>query len=205
MAKKLVIFDFDGVLVDTMLMCLEINKVTNPYISYKDYQAMSNGNFHDAAQSGIKDNTFTPHPEFHSLYDEKLCDINIPLILKEAVIKLAKDNFLSIVSSGDTTAIKNHIKREGLAGCFDQVLGYDFHTSKTFKLKKLLADHKVSPKDAVFVTDTLGDILEANEAGIPSIAVSWGLHEKETFLEGNPAAIIDDPKDLIPTIKRILG
>ncbi len=202
--KKLVIFDFDGVLIDTLLMCYELNKANNPDHSWQDFKEMSHGNFYTALRSGIKNKKFSPHPDFHTLYGEKICDINIPPILKELVIKLAKDNSLSIVTSGYTLAITDHLKREGIDKYFDEILGFDFHVSKVVKLNKLLNDHSISSNDCVFITDTLGDILEANECKIKSIAVTWGLHEKETLEKGNPALIIDNPIDLESAINSVL-
>ena len=136
---------------------------------------------------------------------KRICDIEIPPILQEIVKKLAKEHKLSIVSSGITAIIEKCLKDKDILKYFDEILGFDFHASKVVKLKKILNDHNISPKDTVFITDTLSDVLEANEVGIPSIAVSWGLHDRSTFAEGHPAAIIDDPKELIPTIERILG
>ncbi|MFZ3015756.1 MAG: HAD hydrolase-like protein, partial [Minisyncoccia bacterium] len=60
------------------------------------------------------------------------------------------------------------------------------------------------PKDVVFITDSLGDILEGNECGVKSIGVTWGLHGRETLKKGNPVAIIDDPRDLEGVINNVL-
>ena len=35
--------------------------------------------------------------------------------------------------------------------------------------------------DMLFVTDTLGDIREADIAGIPTVAVTWGAHDESYF------------------------
>ncbi len=203
--KKLVIFDFDGVLAETILMCYEIHKEFSPDFSYEEYQKLAHGSFLKEYNKKAQERKLIPLSDFHDKYNKKVCDIEMPPVLKEAVIKLSKDFNLSIVSSGITPIIKNYLKERGMLKYFDEILGFDFHASKVFKLKKILADQNVLPKDTVFITDTLGDILEANEVGIPTIAVSWGLHDRSTFADGRPAAIIDDPKDLIPTIEQLLS
>jgi phosphoglycolate phosphatase len=101
--------------------------------------------------------------------------------------------------------INTFLKKESIDGFFIDVLGADVHKSKVTKIKMLLDKYKVHPKDAVFITDTLGDVLEANECGVPSIAVTWGLHEKETLSKGNPAKIIENPLFLIEAVKEILN
>ncbi|HEY4714926.1 MAG TPA: HAD hydrolase-like protein [Candidatus Paceibacterota bacterium] len=205
MAKKLVIFDFDGVLVDTILMCYEIHKEFNPNFSYEEYQKLAHGNFlQDYAKIRQKRN-YISHLDFHDQYKKKVCDIDIPPVLKEVVETLSQSYKLSIVSSSLTPVIGKYLKDKDILKYFDEILGFDFHASKVLKLEKIIKDHKVVAKDVVFITDTLSDILEANEVGIPTIAVSWGLHDRATFAPGHPAAVIDDPKELIPTIERILG
>ena len=55
----------------------------------------------------------------------------------------------------------------------------------------------------VFVTDTLGDLREADQAGVPTIAVTWGAHGKEHFSAGsypNLIAVVDS----IPELDAIL-
>ncbi len=51
----------------------------------------------------------------------------------------------------------------------------------------------------------IGDGIElANKVSLKSIGVTWGLHNREILNLGNPAAIISDPNELIPTIEKIL-
>jgi phosphoglycolate phosphatase len=84
------------------------------------------------------------------------------------------------------------------------VLGYDFHTSKVVKINYLLDKYKISPENSVFITDTLGDVREANECNVKSIGVTWGLHKEDTLKMGNPEKIIENPIDLFDAIEEIL-
>ena len=193
-------------MVDTNLLCFELNKANNPELSWADFQALSHGNFYEALKKGtINGKKFSAHPEYHVIYGNKICDINIPPEIKEAILKLAKSYPLTVVSATSAVNISKRLKQEGLLRHFGEILGFEESTSKVVKFKKLLANHKIAGKDAVLITDTLGDILEANAVGVSSIAVSWGLHDRSTFAPGSPDAIIDEPKDLVPTIERILG
>lgn len=95
--------------------------------------------------------------------------------------------------------------RDNLATYFSDILGADTHTSKVIKLQSLLDKYEVNPQNSVFITDTLGDILESNKVGIRSIGVLWGLHDKETLERGDPTIIIDDTAILKSTIENILN
>ena len=48
-----------------------------------------------------------------------------------------------------------------------------------------------------FITDTLGDIKEANKVGIESIGITWGYQDKAKLQKGNPKKIVDTPTELL--------
>ena len=81
--------------------------------------------------------------------------------------------------------------------------GLETHKLKTHKFRKVLDELNLKENECIFITDTLGDILEANEVGIPTIAVDFGYHERERLEKGNPLQIISNFEELIETIKKI--
>ena len=48
---KLIIFDFDGVLVDTLIMNYEISKEVNENLSMTDFRSLFNGNIYDSLKN----------------------------------------------------------------------------------------------------------------------------------------------------------
>ena len=58
-------------------------------------------------------------------------------------------------------------------------MGGDIHRSKVAKIQMILKKHGIKPAEAIFITDTLGDMREAIKCGVLSIGVTWGFHEKE--------------------------
>ncbi|MEI8270919.1 MAG: HAD hydrolase-like protein, partial [bacterium] len=111
---------------------------------------------------------------------------------------------LIIISSTHTESIKKILEREKVSEYFTEILGVDVEKNKIIKTNLVLEKYKILSKDAVFITDTLGDIREASKCGVQSIGVTWGYHEKETLEKGNPVAIINNPIDLINNIQNIL-
>lgn len=194
--KKAVIFDYDGVLVNTLPMCFDINKDFNPNMSWVEYQEMSNGNFYDRVREDIKENKFTPHPDFHKEYANRIREIEITDELKNLVKNLSKDFELFIVSSGLSENILEHLGRAGLVEYFQMIWGFDVHTSKVLKIKRIIEEQDIKPENIVFISDTLGDLLEGNQAGVTCIGVTWGLHEREILEKGEPVAIVDTVLEL---------
>lgn len=193
---KLILFDFDGVLANTHIMCYKIHKENNPTLEYKFFQSLSSGNFLKLWKKAERENKIIQNPNFHSLYVNGLSKLEMPEELKRIVIKFSEKYFLYVISSTSSDKIRSFLEKEKIAGKFKMILGGDIHENKTEKIKELLENNKLSPKDAIYVTDTTGDIIEAQECGVESIAVSWGLHDKEELLRGKPFALVDTPEEL---------
>ena len=60
----------------------------------------------------------------------------------------------------------------------------------------------LKPEECVFVTDTLGDILESKKVSMKAIALENGYHERERLEKGNPWKIISSFEKLIETINK---
>ena len=90
-----------------------------------------------------------------------------------------------------------------MKGLFKDILGVESHASKEEKFKMLFKKYKLNNKNCLFVTDTLGDILEAGKLGIPTIAVDFGFHERERLEKGKPLMILSKFEDILPAIDRI--
>jgi len=202
--KKLIIFDFDGVLADTEKFCFKIHKKVNKNLTWEKFQDFCNGNFIDGIKEAVDGESHIIPSNFYERYVEEISLINIRDTLRTTIQTLSKDNIIVIVSSTNSDVISNFLTKEKLRNCFTDILGADVHKNKTIKISTLLKKYDKGSKDAVFITDSLGDILEANNCGVQSIGVTWGIHGKETLEKGHPRRIINDPSDLFDSIKNVL-
>jgi phosphoglycolate phosphatase len=193
---KLILFDFDGVFANTHLVCYEIHKELNPDLKYEFFQDLCRGNFHKLFREAESKNEIKDNPNFLSMYANRISGLRMPEALQRTINKLYKNFELYIVSSMSSDRISAFLKKENILDKFKMILGSDINRSKVEKIKKLLSDASISPKDAIFITDTTGDIMEARECGVESIAVSWGLHDKEDLLHEKPFALVDTPQEL---------
>lgn len=200
---KLVIFDFDGVLADTLLICHSINIETHSDLTLEEYKSFFKGNISDARRHDGTQMNF--RPDFFEHYAERTRELKVPEAMKEIIKKLSSNFVLAIVSSTTSPLIRDILGREGIAKYFSDILGFDVASSKIAKNKTLLAKYKVDPEEAVFVTDTIGDIIEARKCGIKSIAVTWGFHSGKELEKENPAKIVSTPEDLLKAIKETLN
>ncbi|HBB49542.1 TPA: hypothetical protein DEQ22_01975 [Candidatus Nomurabacteria bacterium] len=193
---KLVIFDFDGVLVNTNELSYQIHKIKNKDLTWKSYQEYSNGNFHEGYEKAVKEGKHLPADDFYGEYEKGLNALTMHDALHNLILSLVKNYRLVVVSSTNSSYIKDFLAKENLSEYFTDILGADVHRSKVFKIKTILKKYKLSPEESVFITDTLGDIKEAKECNVESIGVSWGLHEKKNLLKENPFVVVDIPEEL---------
>lgn len=201
---KLIIFDFDGVLANTIELSYKIHTVKNKGLTMESFREFSTGNFYEGYNKAVEEGRHIPADDFYGDYKKGLDVLTIGDILHDSILSLATNYKLVIISSTNSSYINDFLKKENLDGCFSDILGADIHTSKTLKIKTILEKYNLNPQDSIFVTDTLGDIKEATECGVQSIAVTWGLHNKSILERGNPARIIDNPQDLIGAIENVL-
>lgn len=201
--KKLVMFDFDGVLINTIDLSFDLHKKHNPEFTREKFDSFVEGNFIDGIQEAVKKGHIIPS-DWGERYGEFVMKLTINDILHDAVLHLASKYTLAVVSSTLNSFIENYLKKENLFECFSDLCGADVHRSKVYKINSLLSKYSIRPENTVFITDTLGDIKEARECGVKSVAVLWGQHGRASLEKGNPHKIIDDPRDLIPSIEDVL-
>ncbi|MBQ1965664.1 MAG: HAD family hydrolase [Clostridia bacterium] len=54
-----------------------------------------------------------------------------------------------------------------------------------------------TPETTLYVGDSEVDVLTAQNAGIPAVAVTWGFRDKELLSSHNPDYLIDTPQELL--------
>ena len=199
--KKLVIFDFDGVLVDTLIMHYKISSKVNKGISLNTFKSIFNGNIYEFLK---KSKNIKQHSKFFEIYEKQSRTLEIPKIIKNAIVEINNNYNLSIISSTPSRLILKILKKENIHSYFSDILGADINTNKVVKINNLLEKYNTKPNNAVFITDTSGDVREGFKCGVKSIAVTWGFYDRKTLENANPIAIIDDPRDLLGSIKNVL-
>lgn len=203
-SKKLIFFDFDGVIVDTLDMCARIIFEKNPFPDVVEHiRRVSEGNVTEQLRTLYAQGRFRWDPEFHTKYSAQLKSLPLVSGIQDVVKNLCTQYDLSIISSSHTDPIRSFLLKHNLHAHFRDIDGVDVHHKKTEKMSSQLQKRGLSTTDTVFVTDTLGDIAEAHEIGVPTIAVTWGYHPFETLQKGNPHAVAHTPSEIITHIRAL--
>ena len=202
--KKTILFDFDGVIVDSFQPAFEVSRdIRKSWMDFTkdDYRKCFEDNPYDA---------FAKIDKNKKVATEKFFKIYIPRFLKLLVIEgivdilrcLSKKYKLIIISSTVSSPIREWLTGHNLIHCFTEIMGSDVHKSKVEKMKMIFKKYKILANDCVFITDTLGDLREANKMGINSLVVTYGFHDKDTLKKGNPVGFIEKPQDMVFEVEK---
>lgn len=195
--NKAVVFDFDGVIADTFeFHRKKIEEYFSIALSVDDYKLLHTGNVHNSRLG--KSHDWNDYFQFiQSEYSKLDFFDEIDKIIKNFCEKLD----LFIISSGHYVNIKIFLEKERMQDCFKEVLGVEFHKSKVFKFNHLFEKYNLDVDDVLFVTDTSGDVFEAKEVGVKSIAVTWGFHDRKLLAESDPEFYANEPEDILKIVK----
>ena len=124
--------------------------------------------------------------------------------MKTTLKDLHDHNYVALNTNASDKNSLPLLKKHGIEKYFDIIKTGADGRSKVDKSELIMSELGVTPIEAIFVTDTAGDVLEAEEAGVPSIAVTWGVHKRDDFEEGEIGdgiiAIVDSAEELYDAI-----
>lgn len=196
---KNLIFDFDGVIGDTFDINWGLSQEHDETATLEDFLAHHDGNVF--AEPRIKFKSERVHL-FYSEYRKRLTPTHLANAV-EPLQRLGEKYALYIISSTSEEVIKEVLQKAGILDLFTRVMGFETHASKVEKFLFLKNEYDVRPENALFITDTLGDIKEASKAGIKTIAETFGFHDRERLAQGEPFMIVDSWEEIERVLKSL--
>ena len=210
MKKKLIIFDLDGTLIDTLS---DIEHIFN-YVLIKNGLEKKSKNFYKKnIGNGLENllrkcltDSFTGDFDLlsKSVRDRYKSQLNTKTKIYEGIIpvleylKKNKVNMAVISNKLHSLAVRSvetyfnsyRMKVIGAEGGFPRKPSPD----STFHM---LQNFNCSASDTLFVGDSIVDIKTAQNANINSVAVLWGNGKEEDFKKQKSDFILENPQDLL--------
>lgn len=204
MKNKVIIFDFDGVIVNSCQLSYEINREQYSNVTYSELQNWSEGNIY--SKKLIDEMKDEDEIYFFEQYQRRIVEL-IPVEGMEKVVKeLNRQGYkLIIVSSADEDAIGNYLKTHNLDRYFVEIMARKTHKSKVEKFKMVFKKYKIKANETLIITDSVGDVKEAHEVKMKAIGVTWGIHEKERLENNGVDFIAEKPSEILVGIEQILA
>ena len=208
----LIIFDYDGVLADTLDDLLQsgqeaCGKLGVKHLVTKDdlsnLEVMSFASFGQACE--VPEHLVDEFVKIClNFFAEKKSPPAIFTGLSNVVRCLSVNHMIAIVTTNSSQNVHAFLVEHGLDRFIHAVYGVDSLGSKAQKISiardRLAAGIK---KESVFmVGDSLSDIYAAKEACVTSVAVTWGHQSVEYLLRGNPDYVVTYPQNLLEVIQK---
>lgn len=211
--KKLVIFDLDGTLLNTIA---DLAAATNHALQQLGYPTHPEATIRTFVGNGINKlleralpsdkqteaEVMRMRTHFVPYYDEHNADLSLPYPGITAVLEaLQQKGVMTAVASNKyqaaTTKLVKHYfptidftevlgQREGIAVKPDPTIVFDI-------LKKA----GVRPEDTLYVGDSGVDMQTAINAGVDAVAVAWGFRPKAELESFHPQGIIEEASKLL--------
>jgi phosphoglycolate phosphatase len=206
----LIIFDYDGVLADTLEDLIQFgqeacNQLGINHVVTKDdlsnLEVMSFATFGRACE--VPDPLIDEFVKISlNLFAEKESPPGIFAGLDEVIRRFSVNHKIAVVTTNSSQNVHAFLTHHGLDGCIHAIYGVDAPGSKAQKIS-LARERFVKNDEAVFmIGDSLSDVRAAKEAGVTSIAVTWGHQSLEALMKGKPEYVVNSPHELIEIIER---
>lgn len=205
--KLAIIFDFDGVVVDSLKVWGDAFISACNHHGYcristqEAFLDLFEGNFFEGAKKAgiVEDKIPLIRKKLAEEYLENKQKINLFEGVKKMLEDIAKKHKVYIVSSNFSEIVQHFLDVHGI-GMIEEVLGGDMERSKVKKIRAI--KDKLPDYELLYIGDTKGDMIEGKEAGVKTVAVTWGWHSEKRLKEGKPDYVIHTPKELAALAKK---
>jgi phosphoglycolate phosphatase len=205
---KAIVFDYDGVIVDSFSSFFTIYKKICKHFGVKeprdikDFKDNFNNNFEESLRkSKIPIDKIN---DIYSIYKEEILKIDHGIFpgMDEVIIDLSKKYDLFIISSAYKDEVVSKMTRFNLLSFFKDIYcGADERLDKNKMTAELILKYKYNPNEVFFIGDRLVDYLAAKNVGaddknIILTTYGWGLKEDSV----GEARIINKPHEILNII-----
>jgi phosphoglycolate phosphatase len=206
--KKLIIFDFDGTIADTVEVFVQVNNDNykdygTKFVSQEDVEALKKMGDRQALKFlGINMLEFILITrKFFNQIHAFMHTAPIYKDMKEVLSSVHHNGKLTaIVSRNSVANIKSFLKAnkiEHISAIYAETIILRKHKI----IRQLLKRHKLTSEQAVFIGDRISDYVAAKKAGIDFIFVTWGYGDATKVPQNELKYIAHTPQEL----KKILG
>jgi len=206
---KLVIFDWDGTLMDSVMHIVDCMRNS---IQELGLEARSDDEMKNIIGLGMREAIYALYPDhqtpefatrFTDAYREYFFTSNAPQSLFDGAIKTlqdlkSKDYGLAIATGKSRKGLDKVLAETGIGGLFQESRCADETRSKPHPqmLEEILQAMAVKPHQALMIGDTEYDMEMARNAGVHPVGVSYGVHEPDRLNKFQPAHILDHIEQL---------
>lgn len=210
--KTTIIFDFDGTIADTFQFYLTVlNQLSKKFgfkslpldqaDSYKNHNSHEMIEFLEIPKIKMPFIVWEARNLLKSGINQILPFTGIKKVIEE--IRKIDGIMLGILTSNSVKNVKLFLKEHHFPD-FDFIFSSIQIWNKSKILKRILHHHKLESDRVFYVGDETRDIEAVKEAGIKSIAVTWGYNSKELLQSFSPDYLVTKPQEMKDIISGLI-
>lgn len=203
--RETIIFDFDGTLVDSFPVALDIFYAlthSDP-LPRQDMTRLRGMTLVQVAKE-LRIPTYSiPFLLFRGrrVMRKRMTEVDMIAGMEAVIRDLARTHKLFILSSNSPANITMILERHDIRGCFEEIHGNVPLLAKSRALRQLLRKKALKKPEVWYVGDEARDIESAHKNGIKSIAVSWGYNNIHILSQHTPTALVFSTVELLDCFK----
>ncbi len=205
MTQKVIIFDFDGTIADTVDALVSIaNRLAIDFgykqISPEQLAFLKNLTSREIIKySGV---SLFKIPflvkQVKGELKNKIPELKPIPGIKEALTELQNQGYkLGIITSNSKENVTRFLTINDLNHLFDFIYSGITIFGKTTIINNVLRQKQLKPQEVIYVGDETRDIEASKKANIQVIAVTWGFNSPEVLAKQNPDYLIQQPSELL--------
>ena len=206
MNYRLVLFDFDGTLADSMMATVRIFQDIGPGLGLKPFDDLNAArNMPTRKVLKAVGATFWKMPKIIRAF-QAAAALHAPhLKLHPGVADALTDlhacgTRLGILSSNKEANIRKCLAANGVEQLFAFVVGHPQLFGKARAIRRIRRRERIEKADMVYVGDESRDLDAAKKAGVSVAAVAWGFHAPELLAGMNPTFLLQHPGELLTLV-----
>lgn len=196
---KLVAFDLDGTIGDTIPMCIKAFKAAvKPYASHELSEDEIIRTFGLNEEGMIRqvagENWQLALADFYVYYKQMHALCPSPFDGIAEIIKELRQNALlvALITGKGEKSCAITLEEFGMCNCFDRIeTGSPQYNRKSDALEKLLAEYRLKASEVVYIGDTVSDVLACKKIGVECLSAAWAKNAPAPALEEiNPGNVV---------------
>ena len=192
---KMVAFDFDGTIADTIPMCIEaFQKAISPYVGHKltEHEVLQTFGLNETGmiKAVVKDNWKSALEDFYFYYEEmhNNCKKPFPEIYDLINYLKEKNVIVPLITGKGEKSCHISLKKLGMENCFSDIMvGDETRPNKGESILKLLEKYSIKKEEFYYVGDALSDVMACREVRVTCLTAAWShSDEVEELKKINP-------------------